>query len=396
VSYDIEMLWQCSTCRHRGNRGLKDRYCCNCGHKKDASDSEYMPDDLSEAAALSGDDAACAGAGRDWICQYCDSAQNQLNKCCGNCGATDRGTKLQSPVEIAAHWSGSADATARAVAVAEEEGLFEQEHDQVFSRLDRAQVTLERWRHGKAILLVLLAISIVAGLVEWFFTPHLVSARVSQLAWRHDTIIERYTVYPHEGFVPSLGSFEVMPLGLRHHHYEHVHVGSHRESYQDRYACGENCSTSPSYTTCSPNGNGTARCSKHGGSKSCSTKYCYRTAYRTIQDYEDVSRKQIWYAWKIWEWGYNRTITRSGITSTTTWPLDAELRPARISDGEQERSSREASYKVMFKSVSDNDTYSIEPKTLGEFQGYSSGEGVKLKVTRAGSVEVLGNESGQW
>jgi hypothetical protein len=187
-----------------------------------------------------------------------------------------------------------------------------------------------------------------------------------------------------------------MPLGLRHHHYEHVHVGSHRESYQDQYACGETCSTSPSYTTCSSNGNGTARCTKHGGSKSCSTKYCYRTAYRTVQDYEDVSRQQIWYAWKVWEWGYNRTITRSGTTSTTTWPLDEELRPAHISDGEKERSSREASYKVTFKDVSDDDTYSIAPKTLEAFQEYSSGQSVKLKVTRAGGIEVLGSESGQW
>jgi hypothetical protein len=387
VSYDIEMLWQCSTCQHRGNRGLKDRYCCNCGHKKDDSDSEYMPDDLSEAAALSGDDARRAGAGRDWVCQYCDSVQNQLNKCCGNCGATERGMKLQSRVEEAAYWSGSADAAAHAAVAAEAEEPFGQEAAQIFARQE------PRWRLWMVVAAVMVAI---AALLYWLFTPHIVTARVSALHWQHDTIIERYAVYPHEGFVPSLGSFEVMPLGLRHHHYEHVHVGSHRESYQDRYACGETCSTSPSYTTCSSNGNGTARCSKHGGSKSCSTKYCSRTAYRTVQDYEDVSRQQIWYAWKIWEWGYNRTITRSGTTSTTTWPLDEELRPARISDGEHERSSREASYKVTFKNVSDDDTYSIEPKTLGAFQDYSAGQSVKLKVTHAGSVEVLGTESGQW
>ena len=39
-------------------------------------------------------------------------------------------------------------------------------------------------------------------------------------------------------------AIDVAPLGLRHHHYDHVHVGSHRESYSESYACGETCSTS--------------------------------------------------------------------------------------------------------------------------------------------------------
>lgn len=176
-------------------------------------------------------------------------------------------------------------------------------------------------------------------------------------------------------------------MGLRHHHYERVHVGSHQESYQDRYACGETCSTSPSYTTCSSNSNGTARCTKHGGTRSCSTKYCYRTAYRTVQDYRDVSRQQLWFAWKVWDWGYNRTVSRSGFTHATAWPTESELK-AWLGDGERERSRRLASYKVTFTELGTGEAHFIRPDEAG-FLSYAVGDRHRLRVNNAGSVEVL-------
>lgn len=363
--YDIEMLWACSLCRRRGNRGLKDRYCCGCGHKKDASDSDYMPDDTSEAAALSGDDSRLAGAGRDQICHYCDSLQNRLNACCGNCGA-ELGSAREQPAETQAPVTEEAEE-----AVAPEP-----------ARQTRA------WRWTMGVLPMIVCGLFLLGL--FLFVPRDVETRVSAVHWQHDTIIERYAIYPHEGFDPTAGALQVLPLGLRHHHYDRVHVGSHQESYRDSYACGENCSTGASYTTCSSSGNGTARCTTHAGSRSCTTKYCSRTAYRTVQDYENVSRQQLWYSWKIWEWGYARTVTRSGNSGETFWPSDADLQPERIGDGEKERSSRQVAYKVTFKATKDADTYyCIDPKTLTEFRHYAKGQSVKLKVTRAGSVEVL-------
>lgn len=406
MSYDIEMLWTCSVCRHGSNRGLKDRYCCNCGHKKDESDAERMPDDMTEAAALKGDDALKAHAGPDWVCKFCDSLQNQCNKCCGNCGATERGTK-QAEVGTISQLVTQAEAEhiGREVREDFEEAIRETEargreldaiaHDEARSDSPVSWSfvpTVRRWydfffaRAVRRIAFVTVLV-LVAWALWWLFTPRLVEAKVSQLYWQHDTLIERYALHGHEGWTPSFDAVDVSPRGLRHHHYDRVHVGSHRESYSESYACGETCSTSPSYTTCSSNGNGTARCTKHGGNRSCSTKYCSRTAYRTVQDYENVSRSQVWYAWRAWDWSHERTVTRSGFTHATTWPAEGELQ-AWLSEGEKERSSRQASYKVTFSDVKDGETHFIRP-SAAEFQTYDLGERYRLKVNNAGSVEVL-------
>lgn len=388
MSYDIEMLWTCSVCRHGSNRGLKDRYCCNCGHKKDESDAERMPDDMTEAAALNGDNALKAQAGADWVCKFCDSLQSQRNKCCGNCGATERGTKLAevgtvsqlvTPAEAQRIGREVREDFAEAVRETEARG---RELDELAEAEGSPPPRAWAVYGAGAVLVVLLG-----ALLWWLFTPRLVEAKVSQLYWQHDTLIERHALHSHEGWTPSFDAVDVTPLGLRHHHYDRVHVGSHRESYSESYACGETCSTSPSYTTCSSNGNGTARCTKHGGNRSCSTKYCSRTAYRTVQDYENVSRTRIWYAWKAWDWAHERTVTRSGFTHATTWPAESELQ-AWLSDGEKERSSRQASYKVTFSDVKGGETHFIRP-SAAEFQTYDLGERYRLKVNNAGSVEVL-------
>jgi hypothetical protein len=391
-TYEIEMLWRCSICQHDANRGLADRYCCNCGHKKDDSDIERMPGDMSERAALTGDDERRAKAGADWICKYCEANQNQLNKCCGNCGGDRSGTRLVSPAQ--------AERIGREVREDFEAGKAEAERigrelDAYSERGSRnvapaTSTDAEEVPPPKAWRLYAVAIAalvLLGAFLWWLFTPHLVEAKVSQLYWQHDTLIDRYAVHRHEGWTPSFDAVEVVPLGLRHHHYDHVHVGSHRESYSESYACGENCSTSPSYTTCSSNGNGTARCTNHGGTRSCSTKYCSRTAYRTVQDYRDVSRQQVWFMWKAWDWAYDRTVTRSGFTHATAWPSDSEL-SAWLGDGEKERSARQASYKVTFADVKDGETHFIRP-TDSEFERYDLGQHYQLKVNNAGSVEVL-------
>lgn len=377
--YDIEMLWACSLCRHRGNRGLKDRYCCNCGHKKDDTDREYMPNDMTEAAALSGDDALRAGAGRDWVCKYCESVQNQLSKCCGNCGGERDGTRLVSPAQAEVIGVQVREDFREAVRETEARGLA---LDAIADADDTPPP--KAWR----LYALFAAVLVLSGaLLWWLFAPRDVVTQVSATHWRHDTVIERYAIYSHEGWYPEPRALQVVPLGMRHHHYDRVHVGSHQESYQDRYACGETCTTNPSYTTCSSNGNGTARCTKHGGGQSCSTKYCTRTAYRTVQDYQDVSRSQMWFGWRSWGWGYNRTVTRQGSTNPA-WPTADDLKPQSIGSGESERGARRSSYKITFRE-DDGDTHDIEPKTEAEFLKYPRGSTVKLRVNNAGSVEVL-------
>lgn len=392
TDYTIEMLWQCSVCQHRGNRGLKDRYCCNCGHKKDESDGEYMPADMTRAAALSGDEDRKAKAGADWVCKYCESNQNQLNKCCGNCGGDRDGTRLVSPLQ----------AETIAAEVREDFQAAKQEAERIGRELDawsekQARRTTapvafdaDELRPARKPVKLWAAIAAAVLLCVWFlvwlFSPREVTAQVSQLSWQHDTVVDRYQIQRREGWSAPLDAVEVTPLGMRHHHYDRVHVGSHQEAYSESYACGQTCSTSPSSTSCSSNANGTATCRTTPGSTSCSTRYCTRTAYRTVQDYKNVSRPQMWFAWRVWDWGRHRTIPRSGTSLETAWPSDADLK-APLAPGEKERSHREASYRVTF--AEGEDTWNIRPKSLVEFQRFPRGKSVRLKVNRVGSVEVL-------
>lgn len=379
-TYQIEMVWQCSVCQHRGNRGLKDRYCCNCGHKKCSADAEHMPDDTSEASALTGDDDRKARAGADWVCAYCESLQNQLNKCCGNCGAEDRpGPKVAPEVRELRH-------LVHAPAALDDDSSGDDAAPAVHVEKTRAP----RWNRARAHLpaaLVAAAVALLGFGARWLFAPRTVDAVVTGVYWRHEVVIERYQVNAEEGFVPRLGAFDITTAGMRHHHYDHVHVGSHQEPYQESYTCGQDCYTTPRSRSCSSNGNGTATCTESGGDRVCSSRTCYRTAYRTVQDYEDVSRQAMWYTWRAWGWAYNRTIAHEGHDKATKWPTGDELRPARIGDGEKERATQRGSYSIFF--AFDDERVSLHPETEAEFAKYDTSQRRRLKVNRVGSVEVL-------
>jgi hypothetical protein len=382
--YQIEMLWTCSVCRHDANRGLKDRYCCNCGHKKDDSDIDRLPLDTSRAASLAGEEKRKATSGADWVCRYCEANQNQLNKCCGNCGGDREGTRLVSPAHAEQIGREVREDFEAAKRETEERGrALDAVYDlpPLHNGSIRGRTSALAWCGAAAALLL------AGWFLVWLFTPRVVDAKVSQLYWQHDTLIERYQVYRREGWSPSIGAFGVHPAGMRHHHFDRVHVGSHREPYQESYACGQTCTTIAGSTSCRSNSNGTATCTTSPSRQSCSTKYCTRTAYRTVQDYKNVSREQMWFRWKVWDWGHNRTVTRSGFNHATTWPTESDLK-APLADGEKERSSRQASYKVTFTDQADGDSHFVRPNEAG-FLSYHLGDRHQLKVNRLGSVEVL-------
>ncbi|RTL06374.1 hypothetical protein EKK58_05335 [Candidatus Dependentiae bacterium] len=212
-------------------------------------------------------------------------------------------------------------------------------------------------------------------------------------------MVERKSVYPFEGYSPADGAFDIQELGQRIHHYDHVKVGSHRESYPERYSCGETCTTTPRVCTsiprsCTSNKNGTARCSGggercSGGSRSCSTKYCTRTAYRTVDDYEDQPRYRQYYTWKAWTWKHHRDIPLSGTDNQPRWPTEDELRPRdTLRAGEEERTSNhEVLFKVTF--AASKDTFVHEPDSEREFRGFSIGSKYRLTMSVASGIKGI-------
>jgi hypothetical protein len=402
-----------------------------------------MPSDTSIRNALSGEKRRKALAGPDWTCRYCQTLQSRLNAFCEECGVdmqrgaqgshlkaehtVGRGrgtaTKLKAystvtkPYRSLVHDQPVRDfqeALRREIdgveAKKSPEPLFKdgpsnyREPAQLEDRplappappVSSDSLTEEELKSIKGAKFHFPSWSVYAvvgavalALILWLiFRTKEVDASITALSWEHRVLVDRYQIWRREGWTPDFSSFDVHDEGPRIHHYDHVRVGSHRESYQESYACGTipgRCRTTP--VRCSSNKNGTANCS--GGDTVCDpdqTKYCSRTAYRTIDDYEDQARYQEWYSWHVWDWGYNRTVRHTGTTDAPSWPTDQEL-TVPLAPGEKERNSREAEYKVTF--TGDGDRYEFKPRTEAEFKAYRMGEKRRLRVGVAHGVEVL-------
>lgn len=401
----IEMLWGCTTC-HSENKG-RFKTCQNCGKPRSKASPEWLPSDTSPMAAVKDPELVKKfKAGEDWRCRFCESSQFRANGDCAQCG---------SPQELS---SPSPKARAKPGAVPVPEG--DPFPAPLVGGSYRVSSVKEKVRHSTPSGLVVeatdslpkrrwwpsrrwligLAIAASLGVALYFvFRTRVVEAQVTSVAWTRTIEVERYQIRQHEGWDPEPGAFETHDLGPRVHHHDHVQVGSHRENYQEFYSCGQTCTTTPGscYTTprsCTSNKNGSATCS--GGDRVCSSptqscvsKTCERTAYRIVPDYEDQPRYQEWYSWRVWAWGHERSVGSSGSTLTVAWPSDEQVRlNAGLSEGEKEREqSREEHYHVFFDSKSD--TFEYEPKSVDEFQRFSSGSSFRLKVGVAHGVEVL-------
>ena len=383
--YDIEMLWKCSLCSKMGNRGLADRYCINCGHKKDASDHHYMPEDTSTRAALTGKDAEKAKAGPDVICQFCSSVQNASNKCCGNCGSFEMGR--ERVIDDVLEPDSIQDQTQHVQRQARTQTDYTATKPEREWAMPKRESIFQRYKMHAIVSTIVVTF---VGLLYFLLTPKYVNAAVSQVYWQHEIDVERYALRNHDGFAPSFDAVNVRPLGERIHHYDKVLSGQHTEYDNESYVCGETCTTTPKHKSCSSNANGTARCTESGGDRVCRPKHCTRRVSRTVNDYKQVPRYQMYYTWAVWEWHVNRTATHSGFKLETTWPSNAELRiTATFDNGEKEREGdRRAYYKVTFLDKSEGETYTIKPNSQ-EFQRYQPGKHFQLKVNRLGSVEVM-------
>ena len=409
----IEMLWNCSVCQATLNHGL-EKHCRNCGHAKDERDREYMPETVTEQDALTGEKKRRAEAGADWKCKFCGSLQNQLNKCCTECGVPqDQGAKAWEPEKepIAATYepvSGQRETTVlpRGYGKSHAAGDATPEDNTpttmpVASDLGEVVPSFRLSLFAKRNVVAASVVMLVGLLIWLVFRTRTHEVHVTALSWEHKVLVDRYQLWHRDGWEPDLTAVDVRDDGPRLHHYDHIHVGSHRESYTAREACGQDCQTvrgacSKTPRSCRSNKNGTATCT--GGdrvcspdTKSCTTKYCDVPRKRTVEDYEDQPRYREYYDWDVWGWGYNRTVVRSGSSTDESWPSDDELalNPPSLNDGEREREgARKTTHKVTF-SDGNGGEWAIEPEACQQFDGYPLGGAWKLKVGVAHGVEVL-------
>jgi len=392
--------------------------CQGCGNPKDDSEEYEMPADPAAVSSVTDPKLLqMAEAGENWRCTYCASAQRALDGGCARCGA------------------GRAEATEAPAAPAP------------------AAPSQRGPRRARFILVGFVALGaagLVAGVVSHRRSPRLTAptatptpplrteftAEVTSVSWKRTVRVERWQLAPHESFTSDVppGAVEVRAAGQRVHHteevydhdetvYDNVEVpdGYRTESYSDRVACGENCTTSTrscrnvctgSKRTCKQvcknNKNGFASCSEvcsgsgetcreecSGGDRRCSTKYCDQTKTRQVPKTRTERRPRIvrkfrsepryapWSTFKAWEWVAQTTVEDSGDDAAPRWPdagvpardggLEVEARPGAL------REVRSETFRTTLK-TDDGRGHAYTPSSETEFARLTPKATVKVRV----------------
>jgi hypothetical protein len=384
--YHIEMLWRCSVCKSE-NKGLQ-KICTTCGKPKQPTDQDYFPGDISQRAALTKPkDVEQALAGPDWKCRYCGSAQKRLDGRCAQCGADQSGNKEVKYTKT------EATLEAGKTIISVPPILSDRPSD----RPSDAFVISQR-RLLQIVIPIVIGFTLLLG--SWLlFRKREIQAHVSAVGWTNAVIVDRFQVWHREGWSSDEKAFDIKQIDRRVHHYDQVYDHTEQESYSDQEPCGTTpitCHTTP--VNCTSNGNGTASCS--GGDQECSggdTKYCSVVKYRDKKVYRDEPVYQPWYAWNVWDWGFNRKIITTGHTTEVHWPSDEEIKlnvdcnPTVSDQGvrELERTQQESSYYVIFIGNENHQKYDYTPKTLTDFQRFPVNHPQKLRVSFAGTFDII-------
>lgn len=381
----IEMWWECSTCgtingglsKKCGERVIKDGKVTKgsgegCGKPQDREEW-FMPDDISVNANLTdAGDIAKAKAGADWYCGYCGSTQRRTNGECASCGGDKEASKEDR--------NGKYDL--KEVIKEARTKLPTQRHETFPPPLSPVtKRNILPFAIGGAALVLLVWFFV------WLFTPRYVEAKVQSVSWLGTVHVERYSRFPDSGWYAPGDAEDVHLEGSRIHHYDHVLVGSHQVPYIDREPCGQDCRSVSVPRSCRTNKNGSASCSGGGSRRECSTRYCSVTRYRTVNDYRDEPRYQMWYSWYVWRWRHNRDVNSSGTNLEPYEPSGVQLALNTSFGKEQERRSQaEFRYNCTFLGE-DGKTQTYEPRSEQEFKRCTPGRRVRLKFI-AGSMSV--------
>jgi hypothetical protein len=385
--FQVEMRWRCSAC-HAENLGRHKR-CQHCTKAKDVEKFYDAPGAATPSVEQAVTDPlliAAATAGADWACGYCRVAQPARNDECANCGAPRNDPEHPGIAVV----DQGPDATTPAPRQEDEVAPAPTLADVAAQATREAEAQGARIKRGWTIALAAaLALAGVFGL--WLvFRSRVLEAHVVQRAWEHTVVVERYQIVQRESFEENrpAEAFDIVAAGERHHHNDRVQDGTERESYTERVACGEDCSTTS--VTCTENDNGFKTCS--GGDRVCSTRYCSETRYREVPRYKSVPVYQTWYRWSVWQWKVARMLREKGTTEEPRWPSEAQIAlGAGCRAGEQERERREAKYEVVFADE-ETERHPYRSQSLEEFAALPLGAKRTIRVGRAQETELVDAE----
>lgn len=393
----IELTWRCSSCKHQ-NLG-RHMACQGCGNPKDASEEYEMP--ANAAAVASVEDPrhlAMARAGAHWKCQYCSSEQRALDGGCAQCGAGR------------AHGANAVPLRPAMVAAP-------------VAKRSSSKMLFVALGAGLGVMMLL-------GGVVWATRrrasplPAVVAApppknqwlgKVASATFKRTIVVDRWALAAHEGFTTAVpaSALDVKDAGMHFHHneevfdhdetvYDEVQVpdGVKTETYSERVACGQDCTTTPKSCRqqCTNQKNGFASCKDvcTGGEQRCTTKYCNETRTkttpktrterrpRTVKKYRTVAKNAPWSTWKEWEWvRHSAYEAESGAWPDAGAPLDAGALP---DGGPRPGSEREHRSETMSVTIilEDGQTRTYVPQNEREFGSLPVGTVVNVTMTPSG------------
>ena len=349
-----EGRWDCTSCGSVGNLGRQVN-CPGCGLPRPDGTHFYLPEDaaeLTDAAQLS-----IARAGADWVCEHCGASARAGQPACPGCGAPRGDSDTQDVVD------------------------YELDEIPRSGRERRAPLPAaalpEKRRSpwiGRGVLVALLAA------LWWFFSPHEVSAVVDAKTWNRTLEVQAYRTLRESGWDVPGGGREVRSYrAIREYRQVLDHYETKERQVSERVRTGTR-----TYTCGSRNlGNG------HFEDKTC-TEPEYETRYRTESYQDAVYRREPVYDTKhdydIERWVRDTVLAARGEADAPAeadnpaWPI-TNLRE------KQREGERTEKYVLRFRDR-DGDRYE-SPVTLAQFEKLRVGAPVRIKVSRAGSVQLL-------
>ena len=353
-----EGRWDCASCGAVGNRG-RTVNCPGCGLPRPAGTRFYLPEDAPEITDA--EHLAEARAGADWICEHCAASAHATEADCPGCGAP-RGS---SPTQQVRDYDldeiprdGRERRTPAPLAAA-------------------APPKRGSWK-GRAVLVGLVA------LLWWFFSPREVTAVVDAKTWDRTVEVQAYrtlresdwTVPPGGRPVRSYRAIREYRQVLDHYETKERQVSEQVRTGTRTYTCG---------STDLGNGNFADR--------TC-TEPTYETRYRTETYQDPVYRQEPVYDTRhdfdIERWARDTVLAVHGEADEPAEAADPAWPVTRLRERQRE-GARTEKYVLRFREE-DGDTYET-PVSLDHFQQLRVGAPVRIKVSRAGSVELLGLDS---
>lgn len=405
------MYWDCPNCGTSAIEGIND-HCPTCGDAHDVDEAPwYAKGEGSYANRITNHEHnVMAEAGANWKCAYCEGTQRRPDGNCLNCagpqtaGRSEGTPKRRSNPNPAPRTERPSRRPRSQRSAAPHRPRVTTNrtwntHSRSKSKMSESPSRLKKIGIASLILLAMTSLGWV------LFHKRPVTVQVTGVKWSHQVNVERKVKVSDTGFDENMPSrdpsaqrtgrinkaFNVRIIDShRFHHTEQVPDGYRTEHYTEREACGTE-TVGKTSVSCSTNNNGTRTCS--GGDPITRTKYCNVQKTREVRKYRDVDHYETWYGWNEWKWRLNRSPTHSGNTLETSWPTEKELCLNCQTNGlEEERVSRKISqYEVSFVDM-ENESYTIDPDTLSEFNRYPIGSKHECEYSIAGGVDCQFND----